>query len=555
MNKKSFWLGLITCIVLVITFTHSLLFNITKPLSLDHWDAFAHTFILKHYHELISGRWGQITTSDMFYGFEGSQFFFDPFITQAILSAPIYLLTKNSITTYNFLSVVTLILSILSMYFFVYFLTHKILVSILGAVIYTLNPFTLGHFPDQLQLYSLQWIPLIFLFLEKSLKDKTRLNIFLFFLFLTAQLFSSLYYMAFLSVVLPIYGTVRLIQTKLSAKNLLNLGAILGVLLFGASCLIIITLYKPIFKGFTDNSFLINMAPLSSASLSDWFSTTSQNFLYGKDKKILFEWEHSLFWGITPIILFILSLIVLRKSANSSVWFIFLVLLVLSFLISLGPKVQIYTLIYYLNPLFHNIRVPSRMGVFVFFFLSLISALTVKEIIQRMTPRLAQALAIFIILIILVEYWNKPLQFAEISSETTQAYSFLNSQSQIRVILEYPMFNRLPPNHPNFRLEDLDTHYLLYASIFHNKKLLNGVGTFYPEQYQERTFLLSLNFPTKERLIVLKNWEVDAIFLHKEEFNKIEQFERVKKDLLSLNVPLIYSSANLSLFDLSKWVN
>lgn len=544
--KKSFLWGLVICVILTVVFTHSILLNLNKPLSLDHWDAFIHTFILKHYHEVIfQGRWDEIYTSGMFYGFKNSQFYSDPFITQAILSLPFYLFTRNPIITYNLLSVLTLILSAVSMYIFVYFLTKKALLGVLGAVIFTFNPFTLGHFPDQLQLYSLQWIPMIFLFLERSFKDQGKKNIFLFFVFLTIQLFSSLYYVAFLSLILPIYGLIRIIQNKLLPKKLINLGTILGLIIFGVGCWVIISLYSFLYTGLTNTYYLTRIAPLGSAYLSDYFFTTSQNWLYGREEVIGWEWEHSLFWGITPIILFLLSFFVLRKNTERKLFFLYLGLLILSFLISFGPQTPLYTLIYYLDPLFHNIRAPVRMGMFVFFFLTLIIVLTA----QRFTKMFTLA----IILLILIEYFIKPFTFADIPLEITQAYLFLNTQNHIKVIMEYPIASNVPVNNTYF-FDDLGTQYLLYAALFHNKKIINGSGTFFPYEYQKRIVNLNRNFPTKSKIETVKGWGTDAIILHREEFKQPKDYDLIRSRLISLQLPVTFSSENLTLFDLTKWV-
>lgn len=190
---------------------------------------------------------------------------------------------------------------------------------------------------------------------------------------------------------------------------------------------------------------------------------------------------------------------------------------------------------------------------FVFFFLSLIASLTAKEILQRLPRKLGYFLMVSIILILLAEYWVKPIQFADIPPQLPDVYSLLNSQDHIKVILEYPIGNDLPSDHPYSMLHELNTHYLLYASMFHDKKLLNGFGTFFPPKYKERTIFLTLNFPTRNKLKEIKSLGVDAIILHREEFRQPQDYDVVETKLVSLKLPIIYSTENLALFDLTKW--
>lgn len=548
MNRLGpFYLGIILCCLIVTLFFSSVLFNLAKPLDLNHWDAFVPIFILKHYmHVASSGNWNEFQTSDMFYGFKNSQFYSDSFITQAFFTAPLYWLTKNILITFNLVSFLTILFSFVAMYIFVWFLTRKVLVGILAAVIFTLNPFAMSHFPDRPQLYSLEWIPLIFLFFERSLKNPTNKNTLFLFCFLSAQLLSSFYYSAFLTVIFPVYALVRVRQTETHLPKFVNLGTVLGLMIFGAIGWGLFSTYGQIFDKVPD---VFQYAASGAAAPLDFFLTTSNNFLYGGlREKIMsfgFEWEHSLFLGIVPSVLLFFSFKILRSSPKRKLWQLYLILLLVSFLIALGPKVGgLYSLIYHINPLFHNIRLPSRMGVFIFFFLSLILALTMEK---------RRNLTILLItLLILLEYLIKPVQFMDIRPQIREAYSFLNSQNQIKVILEYPISNTLPENHPDARLIALDTHYLLYGAILHQKKLLNGFGSYFPLEYLKRAKMLSINFPNPLALKDLKSWGVDGIILHKEEFPNPERFNNVKKGLTALKVPLIYSSDDIAIFDLTS---
>lgn len=69
----------------------------------------------------------------------------------------------------------------------------------------------------------------------------------------------------------------------------------------------------------------------------------------------------------------------------------------------------------------------------------------------------------------------------------------------------------------------------------------------------KRALVLSVNFPTEEKLNLLRKWGVDAIVLHRDEFPKPQEYDRIKKSLITLGIPLVRSTDTLSLFDLAKW--
>lgn len=490
------------------------------------------------------------------------------------MALPLYLLTKNVIITSNLLIVFTMFFSSFSMYLFAFHLTKKVLPGILASIIFVFNPFIMARFPDQLILFSLQWIPLIFLSWEKLIKSTTIRSVygFIFFVALSAQLLSSLYYFVFLTVVLPIYMLLRLRQKKASPFTFIHRGTQLGFVIF-----LLVTVFSAYFY---DRVFSVlpikrgmEQAAIYSAWPSDYLFTSPSNLLYGSLKeKAAMRWpqvvrfgiysEQNLFGGIIPFLLLLLSFALVRRTLHNKLYLVSILLLIVSLFLSFGPSITLfgqfsvpgpYRLFYALNPLFSFLRTPARFGGFVFFFLSLICALTLSEIIRLTKPKTAVLISMLIIAMLMIEYANKPLEFTHISDDTKEFYSGLNSQKNIRVILDYPIGNLIPYPHPNARAEDLDARYLLAATVLHDKTLYNGYTGFLPQVYYDRANSLSIDFPTEAQLTDLKSWGVDAIVLHREEFNLPAEFFRIRNELQKINVPLAISSTNLAFFDLTGW--
>ncbi len=560
--------GLISAFILSIIFLNSLIFNLNKPLALSHGDVFLVNFILNHYMTIFStGDFSHLANLEMFFGFSNSLFFTDHHLIQALLVLPIFALTRNIILSSNILFALTLPLSFLSMFLLAFYLTKNRLSSILAGLIFVFNPFTVARFPDHLILYSLMWIPLIFLFFEKSLKVPNRTNILLFFLMLSCQLLSSLYYSAFLSLLLPIYLVIRIYQTKFDLKLLASKSLLLGLVIF-----IMVASLSAFFYQRTYTTYQINRDLNSSQTYSAWPSDLlfagQENLIYGGLRQAIgnlwpqfvspyLSLENNFFWGVIPLVLFILGFFIWPKSDQAKLGWLFLGLILLSLLMSFGPNIQItdsvsvpgpYRLIHAINPLFGFIRAPARFGVFVFFFLALLIGLTWQKFSSKLSPKLAWIVGLTVLSLICVEYLNKPLEFTEITVQTKDFYQQLAKQNQIKVIVDLPIGNERPG--PLSRATYEDSHYLL-LSLFHHKKLLNGYSGFIPAQYYARADKLTINFPTKAKLALLKSWGVDGIVLHLDEYKLPELYDQTRQKLNLLNVPEVLKTDSLALFDLT----
>ncbi len=574
MRINFFWQGLLVSCLFAGVFLHSIIFNLNQPIALSYvGDTFHVTLTLKHYYAtLLSGHFNQILDVPMFYGFSNSLLFSELFLTQAILGLPIYLISSNILITFNLLAVITMIWSFFSMFLLAHFVTKKFLPSVLAALIYTYNPFVLGHFPDNLHYYSLQWIPLIFLFFERSLKDHNPKNLFLFFLFMTIQLLSSQTFGALLTVILPIYALVRLYQTKTPPLKLINWGAILGLVLFLLATISFGVLYssyyskQPIDRSLNETSFY-------SPWVSDLFFTPPNNLIYGGLRQAVSQiWpdfvfrfeevtERNLFLGITPFVLLIISFKIFKSSSDKKVYWLYILLAVFCLWLSLGPWIHIsyqfslpgiYTVFHAINPLLQDLRVPSRFTFFTFLFLGLICAMVLSHIDSKFKPRTALNLSLLIIALVTLEYWSKPWTIIPQTEATKSFYSSLDKRADIGVILELPMGN-LFSSIVTAKSQFVDTKYMLWASTLHSKKLLNGYSSFTPPQYPKRIEYLSVNFPTRNKLLTLKQWGVDGIVLHQEEFIDPDQFDMIRSKLKLLGVKEVLFENNLALFSLKDY--
>lgn len=554
--------------ILTLIFHYSLVFNLTYPLGIDHGDSFLTNFFFNHFFDTLeSGNWSNFSNLPMAYGFKNSLFYSDQPFIQAFVSIPVYIFTLNVITTSNVVVLLTIFLSYLSMFFLAYHWTKNYWAGIIAGVIFAFNPYIAARFPDQIMMFSFQFYPLIFLFAEKTLLNPKSKNGLWLVLFLICQLLSSLYYSTFLLIFLPLFLFFRGRQAGLKWMHLVNPLNILGAVLFFLSASVLGFFYFQVFYN-QDSGRDILSAEGYSAWPTDYLFTGRQNIIYGQFSESLKKTAlepiinksasgNALFLGFSVFILLILSNFLVKREKRPLLnlfWF----LLILAVILSFGPKVHlteewelpnIYLIIYQI-PVFKLIRVVSRFGFVVIFFASLISAFSIEALMKKLKRKTGIYIVIIFLSLILLEYWNKPLNFTYFNGETVEFYKRVESDPNIKVVIDYPVGNTLDSHSESSRPPEYDASYLLLASTLHSKTLFNGYIGFLPEEYFKKTNEISVVFPTPAKLNLLKKWGVDAIILHKD---SPLQFEVTGNKLLLVGLKKVDETSTEMLFTLYDW--
>ena len=579
-----------------VLFLHTFIFNLGSPVEFMRGDAWHVSFTLKHYMEILeSGRFDQILNMRMFHGFENTLLYSEILFTQAVLAVPFYFLSGNIIFAYNAVCALTVFLNFLSMYLLVRYFTKQslpanavkqTLSSILGAIIFTFNPWNFAHFPDQLMHYSIYPMPLIILFFEKFLASPKGKYIFLIALFASIQLLSNMSYSGLLTMLLPIYFGFRVwqkrkeinfqfsitnFQSKFNFQSII--WAVAGVILFLSVAGGLGYLYASFYIAENVERTSIIDTTFFAPWVSDLFFTSSNNLIYGglRDFSIvnfpeytfrsLETAERNLFWGITVIVLFVLSFKYLPKTQFRNLWRVCLGLIVFCLVLSFGSVFRIsenfaipniYGFFYDYHPLVHQLRVPSRFAIFIYLFLGLVCAITLSEILKKVKGQTALQVGILVVALVALEYMNKPLGVGEFKAEAKEVYAQLNQEQEIEVILELPMGNLFTPIRPAWD-QFVDARYMLYAETLHNKRLLNGYSSYSPPLYIKRLEYLSVNFPNALKLKQIQEWGIDAVILHKDEFEQPGEYELIVRRMEDLEVPLLKSTENMSLFKIHAW--
>ncbi len=418
----------------------------------------------------------------------------------------------------------------------------------------------MGNFPEHIQFYSVEFIPLIILTFEICLKRRNNWITFSFFTLLIFQFLACVDYSAYLMVVLPIYIFIRIFQQKIQIKQFINTGFIFGIIIFTIVCGLVGYKYYQVSVEYGKNRDISSDEVSLSAWVSDWIVTGNRNYLYGNVRTQLqnsfptyfnpsINIPEYLFWGITPIMLFLASFYYVRKTKFKYIWITSLVVLVTSFILSFGPHGP-YILLKLVDPLLKYIRSPILFAVFVFFSLAIICTLTIEILSKRVSNY--KLISLVIIIFLVIEYWNKPIQNLYIPPETQNFYKAVNNQKNIKVIAELPIGQAgVYTSNQVVISPDVDAKYLLWATIYHNKVLINGFNSLIPDLYAERvnSFLLA---PTILKISSLKKWGAEGLIIERDQFSNPSEFDYLKKDLERFKVPILISTDNFVLYDLRK---
>ncbi len=554
-----FWGGMVFLLLLTSFILRNFLFNLSSPIDFTYDDSSLVYFILHHYAQVFTnGEWNHILTLPMFYGFNNSLLFYDTYLLSGIVVVPLYFLTHSIILSTNILVFLAIIFSAISMYVFSNYLTKLPLVSILATIIFIFNPYVFSHFPNHINLISIGWIPLIFFSFEKFLSQRKERYILLFFLCLICQLTSSsLYYGAYLSLILPIYCLLRLIQTKTSRAFFLNKSFAIGATLF---IILTVGLGMLYFQTLSSQQHLREGQIVSNSPTLFYLFTdpsTQTPPVYNSIEKTYFISPVA----ITLLLLSFLAIWMWGIKQEKKYYFLILSLLFLCILVSFGPQIMIsdqlsipgiYNIVSSINPMFHLLRVPTRIAVFIFFFLSVAIVFGMKVSSKHISRKIGFGSIVVFIFLLILPFLNLPVYFTHITNEEKYFFSIVNTQKNIHVIADYPLVSTAQL--PDGSLANFYTaqHYLLWASVLHTKVLFNGDNGFAPPLYRQRATLINTLFPTKYSLEALKKYGVDGVVIEKEELFVPGSYEIILRELKMNGAKLIVSTPNYAFFDITN---
>ena len=190
----------------------------------------------------------------------------------------------------------------------------------------------------------------------------------------------------------------------------------------------------------------------------------------------------------------------------------YLLLALVAFWASLGPRYGLYALLYHLVPGFDALRVPARLAVVVTLAWAVLAGYGWRRLealwpgrktLRRWLLALASGL-------ILLESCSLPIPWLHVYEVTPEVYQWLARQPRGRVVFELPSKGHMG---------DLarDARYL-YWSTKHGQTLVNGYSGYFPPEYEALTAKAMRLPEVTELLPELRQRGVDYLVVHLKEY-------------------------------------
>ncbi len=329
---------------------------------------------------------------------------------QTLFAGPIYLLTHNALLAHNLTILLTLALSGFTTYWLIWQLLHSRIAGVLAGIIVAFAPYHLAQV-DHAGLFAVQWLPLVLLFLHRTLRfhrwrDAGGLALFAFLQAITAGYYA--YLTAFL--VLAYLGSVALAERRtVTRRGLTRIGVALVVALA-----LLVPIAFPFWRVAANEGFVRSRAAVElwSAKPRMWVAATPNNLLYGGfARRYGLTWPNEvfLFPGLLACLLAGVALVGRRLHFRTAA----LAIALSGFVLALGPVLNLtrvgagrmplpYDLLYRFVPGVDALRAPLRIAPLAMLGLALLAAIGWKRIAIGMRRRKLPRMATYVVALILV---------------------------------------------------------------------------------------------------------------------------------------------------------
>jgi hypothetical protein len=514
---------------------------LTYPLSLhlaealqDTSDSLLNLWIINwQAHQLLTSPL-QLFDTNIFYPYPNTLAYSEILFPNVLLSVPVFVLTDNPILTYNLMFLLSFVLSAFGLYLLAYRLSGNRCAAFIAGLVFAFSPYRAGHL-GQLQLLTMQWMPLTLLYLDRYLGRRKIKDGLLFSAFFIAQCLSSFYYAFYMVLAVGLYLLYyfRLWQ-RISLSLILEL-AFLG----GLIAILVIPFALPYFQVNRDLGMERTLSELVA------FSPRLHTLLKGY-----------LLPSLVALFLALLCFFLPSRARNPSSLsprgkaVFYLILALFGFAMALGPTLRVskhvewpafpmpYRFFFDYFPGFKAMRAPGRffslttlgLGVLVSLGMADLEVLTVRWARQGWQWTLRAGIFLLVLYPLLLRSWaHVEVAFVEKGERLPPVYRWL-AQQPPTVIVELPLAFRMadPPS-----LEPVDptqvwpTYNLFryqYFSTYHWQESIDGYSGFVPPQHGEIDWEMG-HFPSEQAISLLQGLDVEYIILH-EALYRIYQPER-----------------------------
>ena len=470
--------------------------------------------------------------ANVFYPEHDTLAYSEAMILQSAMGAPLLWLGASPVLTYGLLLLAGFALTGWSMSLVVHRWTGHWTAGLVSGLVFGFSAHTLTRLPH-LQAQHAEFLPVVLLALDEVLSRATSRAAVVLAMSFVLQSLASVYLLVF-----TLFACVAGVVARVAELNRAQLTPVVGKLaLAGVSAAVVLIPFLLPYWHANSQGLTRGLAEAThfAATWKDYLSTPS-NFHYPLWSKRFFDGSGSaLFPGALGLALSILTLargVAFRDGRARMCLVIGLVGVVLSF----GPKVPGYALLYSAVPLLRGIRATARFGYLATFGVAVLAGFGVVIVRAWTPPRAWPVVAAALITIAGIEQLAAPIGYRRFDG-IAPIYRYL-AQTVGTVAVEIPFFGPQGAQH--------HATYMLNSTA-HWRPILNGYSGFQPASFHRNAETLG-DFPDERSIAKLREIGVTHVFVH------IDELSAAALDRLAATMDLepVETFGSIQLFRLTR---
>jgi hypothetical protein len=430
----------------------------------------------------------------------------DAMVVEGLIATPLLSFGVPPVLVHNLLLLGAIIASATGIFVLARYLTGSAAAGIVSGIVFAFVPYRFEHYMH-MEMQWTMWIPWAFWAVHRTLDSGDWKYSLLTGLFVSLQMYSSIYYGVFLVVLLGLVTGVVLLAMpwKLATSAVLKLipAAIVTAVLCGAYAVPYLETKKDV-GGRAEREIM-----LYSARPSNYLVATPDNIVYGRAFASRGRPERRLFPGALVVLLAIVGLFT-RPPRRAAAMIGYFLAMVLAYEMSLGLSGYTYRFLFDHVPVFQGFRAVARLGIFVVFFLAVLGAFGFRALAAGRPLVVRRLLLAGAVALLVIEYRVRPLHLVEYPNEPLPIHAWLAQQPR-GVVAELPMPDDVPGTDPRTS----------YLSTFHWQPIVNGYSGFVPQSYLDRVDEVR-RFPDDRSITRLRKDGVRYIVVNLEQYPKDE---------------------------------
>ena len=434
---------------------------------------------------------GGVFNANIFYPASGTLAYSDHLLLQSVLLSPLYAITHDVVLCYNVLLLASLVASALAMHLLVRSIVGSEAGAYLAGLAWGFGSYHFAHL-IHLQLQSLYFLPLTFLFLHRVMAGRRTRDVVLLGVMAALQAISSVYYGIIGGLALVAGGTALAIgvgrwRNTAVLKRLAYAATIAAVLVAPVAVVYARVAQR---EGFGRNLY---EASRNAAAVSSYVHVPPGNVLYERTGVLRAEGpERELFPGFVLIALALVGAWRGWRGDARATVLAMIAVAILGFVLSLGPDGvrPLYATVHRFVFGFSAIRAPARFSVLVLFALCVLAAHGFRELFA---PSKARRTIVFVLLI--AELLYIPPMLAAAPPMRTDVGRWLAREPGPGAVAVLPLGL------------DIDATPAMIQSLEHRRPIVNGYSGQRPDFYRPLADAIN-TFPSPDAFTALHDARV-----------------------------------------------